>query len=267
MESEELTGYENEPVETFIPLPTDLYCTFYDLERQSQLKDCHYYFKMLSQQRCKSLVELGCGTGHIQEYLYKQGLVAYGIDISHDMLRFNNDQRLAPVLEMDMCHLGFSSSLDAVIVPHNTLCLLPGKQEIHRCLGEIKRILRKSGVLIAQLFTITPELTKLAGKRLFQFSMHEMNESNKLIKETIRTYLPQINTIELEERYKVRSFTNSSENVNYRQSLSLTAYTASEWLDILQSAGFNITSLHSGPEGEPFDETRDSTLIVSATSQ
>ena len=267
MNSEELTGYENEPVETYLPLPADLYPTFYDLERQSQLKDCHYYFKMLNQQRCTSIVELGCGTGHIQEYLYKQGLIVYGIDINHDMLRFNTDRRAAPVLAMDMCQLGFLNSFDAVIVPHNTLCLLPNREKIRRCLREIKRVLVKQGVLIAHLFSITPELTKLAGKRLFQFSMHDMGESKKLIKETIRTYLPQSNTIELEERYKVRSFANSSENVNYRQSLSLTAYPASEWLDILHSTGFNIRSLHSGPDGTPFDETKDTTLLVSATSK
>ncbi len=264
MALQEPSGYENEPVEHFDPLPADLYCTFFDLEMSNRQEDCFYYDKRLTVHQCQTVLELGCGTGRIVEFLKSRHYRAIGIDRSHEMLLFNRDQRISPTVEMDMCHLGFGRTFDAVIIPHNTLNLLGDEKTIRRCLKEIQRTLTKNGLLVLQLFSLTAALREQAGKRLFQFALFDTGNNGKLVKETIKTYYPQTDRLILEERYKLRSFGNPALNRNYNQILPLTIYCASKWLEIISSSGFSIYSTHSGHNSEPFDSNQDSTLFITA---
>jgi SAM-dependent methyltransferase len=263
---QEPSGYENEPVEHCAPLPADLYCTFYDLEMGARLEDCYYYARLLQEHQCGTVLELGCGTGRIVEFLGSRNYRAVGIDNSHEMLVFNHHQRISPMVEMDMCHLGFSQPFDAVIIPHNTLNLINDEKRIHRCLSEIKRTLTKNGLLVIQLFSLTAALTEQAHKRLFQFALFDTGKNGKLVKETIKTYYPETNQLILEERYKIRSYDDPSHNKNYNQIFPLTVYSPSKWLDIIKKSGFNIYSTHSGHNSEGFNCGRDSTLLISAHS-
>ena len=265
MNYQEPSGYENEPEEQFNPLPADLYCSFFDLEMAKKLDDCAYYAALLKKQQCRLVLELGCGTGRIIEYLSAEGYRAVGIDNSPDMLLYQRARRLSPVAEMDMGALGFTRKcFDAALIPHNTLNLLGEKRAISRCLQEIRNVLVGDGLLIAQLFAATDQLREQAGKRLFQFALFDTPDNGKLVKETIRTFLPEPGLLLLEERYKVRSFANPALNRNYRQVFSLAAFSPATWLRMIRSAGFAIVSQHSGYRGEPFLPGTDSCLLISA---
>ena len=265
MNHQEPSGYENEAAETFFPLPADLYCSFFDLEMSKKLDDCLYYAALLKTQQCRRVLELGCGTGRIVEYLSAAGYRTVGIDNSPDMLLYQRNRRLSPVAEMDMGALGFTRQcFEAALIAHNTLNLLGEKQAILRCLQEIRNVLAGKGLLIAQLFAATAQLREQAGKRLFQFALFDTLDNGKLVKETIRTFLPEPGLLLLEERYKVRSFTNPALNKNYRQVFSLAAWPPDTWLKLLRSAGFGIVSQHSGYRGEPFVPGTDSCLLITA---
>lgn len=267
MNHQELSGYENEPVEHFLPLPNGLYCQFYDLEMGTRLEDCHYYSDFLRQNNCRSIVELGCGTGRIIDFLTLQGFLAIGIDTSADMLRYNRGLRTAPVAEMDMRCLGFRPAFDAAIIAHNTLNLLGQKTAIMSCLQGVRQSLAPGGWLIVHLFALTTELSSHPHKRIFQFSLHDTPENGKLVKESIRTYLPETDHLQLVERYKIRSFDAPALNENYQQTLLLAAYSASEWIELIQTSGFTIASMRSAPDIESFNRDTDSTLIIAAQSQ
>ena len=265
MNDQEPSGYENEPEEQFSPLPPELYCSFFDLEMATQLDDCRYYAALLKNRQCRSVLELGCGTGRIVEYLSAEGYRAVGIDNSPDMLLYQRTRRQSPVAEMDMGALGFTrQSFDAALIAHNTLNLLGEKQAIVCCLQEVRNVLVRDGMLVAQLFAVTAELREQAGRRLFQFALFDTPDNGKLVKETIRTYLPESGLLLLEERYKRRSYTNPALNENYRQTYSLAAFSPATWLQIIRSAGFAVVSQHSGYRAEPFLPGTDSSLLISA---
>jgi len=264
MTSAEPTGYENEPEEHFLPLPAELYCHFFDLEMGNQQNDCVYYRKILNEQSCQSVLELGCGTGRIVEYLNASGLRAIGIDTSPEMLNFKREHRSSPVAEMDMCRLGFRQAFDAVIIPHNTLSLIGDEYKITHCLEQIKSSLLKNGFLAVHLFAVTDNLKRQAHKRLFQFALFDTAEGGKLVKETIKIYYPQTNQIVLEERYKIRSFENRSQNRNYTQTLPLSVYSTPKWLELIEHSGYAIYSVHSGYNSEPADFSNDSNILISA---
>ncbi len=265
MNNQEPSGYENEPEEQFVPLPPELYCSFFDLEMSKKLDDCRYYAALLKNQQCRRVLELGCGTGRIVEYLSAEGYRTVGIDNSPDMLLYQRRRRQSPVAEMDMGALGFSRQcFDAALIPHNTLNLLGEKRVITRCLREIRNVLAGDGLLVAQLFAVTDQLREQAGKRLFQFALFDTPDNGKLVKETIRTYLPESGLLLLEERYKRRSFANPALNKNYRQLFSLAAFSPATWLQMIRSAGFAVVSQHSGYRDEPFLPGTDSSLLISA---
>lgn len=266
MSPQELTGYENEPDECFTPLPSHLYCQFFDLEMGNKLDDCLYYQQLLEKHRCQTVLELGCGTGRIVEFLNSKGYKALGIDNSHEMLIYKRDQRMSSVAEMDMCHLGFNNTFDAVIIPHNTLNLLNEHKRIRQCLKEIKRVLVENGLLVVQLYSLTKTLADQAHKRLFQFTLFDIEDNGKLVKESIKTYDPETDQLMMEERYKVRLIDNPSMNRSYNQFLPLTVYSPSRWIEIIKESGFNMYSIHSGHNSEGFHCGRDSTLLVSARS-
>ncbi len=265
MNHREPSGYENEPEEHFSPLPAELYSTFFDLEMSKKLDDCFYYTELLKKHQCRSVLELGCGTGRIVECLTAAGCHAVGIDNSAEMLLHKRPQRVSPVVGMDMCDLGFTAHcFDAALIPHNTLNLLGDKRSILRCLHETRNVLVRDGLLVIELFAVTDRLRQQAGKRLFQFALFDTPDNGKLVKETIRTYLPEAGRILLEERYKSRSFNDPGLNRNYRQFLSLAACSPARWIQMIRSTGFAIISQHSGYRDEPFLPGTDSSLLVSA---
>ena len=268
MSSQELSGYENEPEETFIPLPPERYCGFFDLEMSAQLDDCCYYQNLLEHYHCRSLLELGCGTGRIVGHFNGQGYRTVGIDNSPEMLLYNRECRVSPVILMDMCHLGFEKhTFDSVIIAHNTLNLLGETNVISCCLREARDVLTRNGLLLLQIFTVTKKLQEQANKRLFQFGLFDTSSNGKLVKETIKRYKPDSNRLILEERYKVRYFDNPANNRNYHQFFSLSALAPQQWLNIIYDSGFAVCSTHAGFNGEPFVSGRDSTLLVSARTR
>ena len=262
MDASEPTGYENEPEEQFSPLPADLYPTVFHIETDLIREDSRYYNRLLNDYQCRSILELGCGTGRVLEYLYERGLNITGIDCSREMLCFSKKSRFCPTAEMDMRKLGFSCCFDAVLIPHNTLNLIGKIDDINACLAEIRRVLLPHGLLVLHLFVPNIELTEHPEKRHFQFSLFDILPKKKLIKETVRVYEPENEELTLEERYKFRSFNAPKENRNFRQILKLAALPFKKWKNILENSGFQIVAAHSDFSGTPFIDGKTASLIV-----
>ena len=251
MDTSEPTGYENEPAEVFSPLPGDLYPTVFHIETDQLREDLLFYQNTLIKHQSRTILELGCGTGRVIEYLYDRGFNIAGIDYSRNMLGFSKTSRYAPTAEMDMRRLGFSCCFDTVLVPHNTLNLIGDIEDINTCLAEIRRVLLSDGILALQLFIPDNELREHPGKRYFQFSLFDILPKKKLLKETVRIYSPEKEQLLLEERYKFRSFNAPQENRNYRHILKLAAFSFRKWKDILVDQGFRILTAHCDFTGTP----------------
>jgi len=267
MSSAEPTGYEYEPDEIFTPLPAQLYPSLYDLEMSECVDDSLFYITKLKQHGCRKVLELGCGTGRIVEYLKKSGLHPVGIDISQEMLSFAKTARYITIAQMDMCQLGFSSCYDAVIIPYNTLNLLDSLGAIKQCLHEIKKVLSGPSLLIAHLYTPSSTQIQNRNKRLFQFRLFDRPEEGKVVKESITYYVPETDSLTLEERYKIRPLTNnhgSSQNINYSQTFYLKAYRPDKWDEIITKSGFSIISTNYSFHDHAPQKEANSELIIAA---
>jgi len=127
------------------------------------------------------ILDVGCGPGRDVVRFRELGYQTYGADLSVGMLE-EAKQRIDPtgLLNCDMCHLPVSDeSFEGVWLCASLLHLR--KQRARLALREIKRILRKGGVLFVLVQLGTGERwTSNFGKRYFSY--YQPEELVKMIK-------------------------------------------------------------------------------------
>lgn len=252
-----------EPDELFLPLSSERYCQFYDMEMADFHDDLTFY-----QTRIKipgSILELGCGSGRLCRQLAATGADITAIDLSLSMLRLAKLKAMPTNISylcMDMTDLAVSHQFDTVIIPYHTLNLLVTADKIKSCLEQIRTVIKKDGRLLLQLFVPDQTIMKLGSKKLFQFQIIEQPEGGKLIKEIRRGYADE--QLTLEERYRVRPGHAGAANENLSHTLHLAAFPAEKWRALLHDSGFTIHQQFSGYKLDTFIPGRDTCLFIEA---
>lgn len=255
-----------EPDEVFLSLSNRQYAEFYSLEMDDFTADIAFYQKLCGPD--SSILELGCGTGRIARHFASAGQFVVGLDCSCSMLKNtpDNSADFPHYICMDMTRIGLLQKFDRILIPYNTLNLLNNRQLITTCLEQSRELLRPDGSLILQLYVPDIQIIKPAGKKLFQFQVFQLkNKSGRLIKETIRSFLPEKEEIHLEERYRVRPGNDRKERQDYKHHLYLAGYSSEQWINLLKMAGFHKLILYGDYNCRPFQGLQDSLLLVEAS--
>lgn len=97
-----------------------------------------------------NILDVGCGQGRVTCPLDKKGCNVIGIDIVSDMIKFaKNTYPNIDFRVMDCCNLKFEDAFfDVVFVSYNTLDYIFPEEKRLLALKEIKRVLKKGGLLI-----------------------------------------------------------------------------------------------------------------------
>lgn len=103
-----------------------------------------------------ALADLGCGFGALSLYFHAQGARVTGLDPNRAKLRvgrrvaarFGLDARFVEGRMQDLGQLA-DASVD-IVVQNNTFCYVVAREERHRALAEVLRVLRPGGLLIAR---------------------------------------------------------------------------------------------------------------------
>jgi ubiquinone/menaquinone biosynthesis C-methylase UbiE len=261
--------YSDEPEDIFLPIPEDLICGFYALEMDGFTEDIDFFEGLLP--RHGTFLELGCGTGRIAQKLAKiepADRLIIAIDISIPMLRLAS-QRKQPseycpgYICMDMAQLAFSTHFDAILIPYNTLNLLHAENKIAECLEGCRRSLKPGGILLVQLFIPTEDFIR--QQKTFQFQMFDRPEGGKIIKELIKQYDPQSQSIRIEERYRVRPMQAAQAREDWNSVYSVAGFPADNWLSLFSKAGFTTTNTYGDYSGSQYHKSSSSILIASLT--
>jgi SAM-dependent methyltransferase len=255
-----------EPEEIFFPLSDKQYTEFYSIEMDSFSDDIEFYKKYCKKH--SSVLELGCGTGRISRALSSFGCSVISLDLSFEMLqqgRSHPGNQFTAVC-MDMTEMAFNRKFDHIIIPYNTLNLIRDHALIAKCLQQAHALLNPGATLLLQLHIPDPELLQSNNHKLFQFQIFPLRDRpGKLIKETLRWYLPEKKEIHLEERYRSRPTEPSTDRKDFHHTLCLAGFSLTEWLRLFEVNGFHDISLFGDYNSRPFQIEKDSTLLVKAS--
>lgn len=102
------------------------------------------------------VADLGCGPGHVAQYLSERGVNAFGVDLSPEMVRVA--RRLCPTLKFDVGDMTSlkldDASIDGIVSFYSIVHLRSG--ELAQAFAEWRRVI-KSGGLILLAFHIGSE--------------------------------------------------------------------------------------------------------------
>jgi len=263
-------NYDDEPEDIFEPLPEELASSFYALEMDAFTADIEFFETLLPRQA--KILELGCGTGRIADRLAGSGCGrdVVGLDISLQMLHLarNRCQATLPspfYLCMDMLHLAFRIQFDVILIAYNTLNLLGSEKHILDCLKRCRTLLQPKGTLLLQLFIPGEDL--LRRKKTFQFQIFDRPEGGKIIKEIKKEYLPDSQSVLLEERFRVRPLPGTSTGKDWQTSCTVAAFPAEHWFHLFRRAGFAPVNVYGDYAGGPYRQSTGSTLIARLSLQ
>lgn len=107
-----------------------------------------FYSRLVQAYKGHSVVELGCGTGHLAAYFVQNGFAYTGLDVSADMLAIaQRNTPAATFLHADMRHFTLAQKADAALITGRTSSYLLTNTDVLQAFSNIGRQLHPSGLL------------------------------------------------------------------------------------------------------------------------
>jgi SAM-dependent methyltransferase len=107
-----------------------------------------FYSAILSKNSCTSLVEIGCGTGHLAGQFIENGFIYTGLDISADMLNIaKKNHPQCKFIQADMRNFALPNKTSAAIITGRTISYLLSNQDVWDALKAINNNLLPGGII------------------------------------------------------------------------------------------------------------------------
>ncbi len=119
-----------------------MYQTFIDYDAEFQL-----YSQLLKQAPGRSVLEIGCGSGHLTPRFEQAGFRYAGLDLSADMLKIARSKSPeSDFWEADMRHFDLPEPVDGAIMTGRTISYLLPFQDVYDCFVSVRQNLRDKGL-------------------------------------------------------------------------------------------------------------------------
>lgn len=112
-------------------------------------KEVNFYDKILSENKCKKILEVGCGVGHRGEFFIDKGYEYTGLDMSEGMLRIAR-QKYPEIrfIQGDVRKLKLKDKFDAIIFVGKGSAYLTTDNDMMSALETVRDHIRKGVVII-----------------------------------------------------------------------------------------------------------------------
>jgi ubiquinone/menaquinone biosynthesis C-methylase UbiE len=220
----------------------------YDLIYGKYKDDIDFYRKEARKAKGKVL-EIACGTGRIYLGILKDGVDAYGIDISGNMLkvleRKAKDSGLKPkVKKADMRTFKFDTKFSLIIIPFRSFLLNLTIEDQLKTLKNIRKHLKPNGRLILNFFFPNPEvILKTYGK-----------EQKEIIKSKDKKYSLISKSYFINEPNQIVEFINilkEKDKTIWKDKFQLAFIYKREFELLLHLAGFKRWKVYGGFDYKP----------------
>jgi SAM-dependent methyltransferase len=125
-------------------------------------KEFRRYDELLKKYDCKSVLEIGCGTGNLAPYFLANNYSYVGLDLYDEMLEIARKNHPNNVfIRGDMRDLHLEQTFTAVIITGRSLCYITSNRGIMMTLRSIHKVLDSRGMLIFDCFNATETILNL----------------------------------------------------------------------------------------------------------
>lgn len=219
----------------------------YDLIYGSYRDDIVFY-KGEAKKVGGKVLEVACGTGRIYLELLKEGIDAYGMDISEEMLATLRSKaaelRLSPKVEVaDMRDFSFDQRFSMIIVPFRSFLYNLTSEDQLRTLGNFKAHLLPGGKLILNFFY--PDLERMIsyGKEAEEITV--LGKSDYILREKSRF------VSEVDQIIETDAVIYKGRDLFWRGNYRLALIYKREFELLLRLAGFKKWSVYGGFDYRP----------------
>ena len=107
-----------------------------------------FYNGILAKYQCKSVIEIGCGTGNLAQPFSKSGVEYTGLDLSEEMLQLArlNDPR-SVFMKADMRNFTLPQQKESCIITGRTISYLISNQDVLDAFYSINRNIKHDAIL------------------------------------------------------------------------------------------------------------------------
>ncbi len=137
----------------------EIYQTLFDYDKEYAI-----YQGFLSKYQAESILEIGCGTGHLAKRFIADGYDYMGLDLNQEMLDIaaqnvlqkgqNTEGRYFQ--QADMRNFQLPTTFDAALITGRTISYLLTNPDILSCFQSIKSCLKPNGLLIFDAIDAVP---------------------------------------------------------------------------------------------------------------
>lgn len=227
---------------------TQLYSTLADIYHEMYQnifnydEEFHFYDTILEKHGCKTILEVGCGSGMLARRFLQHGYDYLGLDLYEEMLAIARNETMSEnFVRCDMRNLSFHQQFDAVLITGRSLTYVTENKGIMDTFKGIYQSLKTNGLLVFGCFEANAifdnfndfeQDIQLKNKRIRRISRLKLNL------ETGWTY-------DWHARYIIEQADTALE---YEDLTTLRAFTKDEILLFLKLNHFKINDLVEEPK-------------------
>ena len=205
-------------------------------------KEFKSYGRILVKYGCRSVLEIGCGSGRLAAHFLRAGFAYTGIDLSADMLRIaRRENPGARFMQADMRDFSLSRKVDAAIITGRTLSHAVTNIDVLAALKRARAVLKNQGLLVFDAFR-AEEMVRAAPRTLTQV----VRRGDTVYRRLSRTSLNLGTgwTVDWEAEYRIRKKGRKEKVV--RDRTTLRAFTKDELELFLSLSGFEVLEFRRG---------------------
>ncbi|MCF7918804.1 MAG: class I SAM-dependent methyltransferase [Candidatus Cloacimonetes bacterium] len=235
----------------------------FDLICDYQKQDINFW-ERFAQKYGNNLLELGAGSGRVTLPLVKKGYNIYALDNSAKMLELLKIHSISienggelNMVQANMADFSLNRFFDAVIVSYSSLQHLTAYPDITNCLACIYRHLRPKGMVA---FDLDPDVLSFPDTMPERQVYSGCNNQLKAQVTLFTSWFTDEKVRHWNDRYLLEYDDQHQEE--FHNHIVLKALYLNEMLSMLTAAGFRITDIAGGFEGENFNEKSERMLIT-----
>jgi len=211
-------------------------------------KEFSFYDTILKKNNCKSVLEIGCGSGMLARRFLNSGYNYIGLDLFNEMLDIaRGEVKAGTFVQCDMRNLSFNQQFDSVLITGRSLAYVTDNMGIIDTFSGVHKSLKDNGLFVFGVFEANGIFDNFNDfEQDIKHDNHRIRRLSKLVKnlETGWTY-------DWYAKYIIEKGGNVSE---FDDLTTLRAFTKDEILLFLKLTDFKVKEL--------IDEEKAMTIIA-----